>query len=117
MAAVDFMQKSLIQQELVPRDFASIKVVVEPPKPPARPTPPPPPPPASTSAATGSADTSVAQLREQLEVLRLQRKQVDGYIKAFQKQGQKDEVEMLQRSKFDIDLELARVERLLKASK
>ena len=116
MAAVDFMQKSLIQQELVPRDFASIKVVVEPPKPPARPTPPPPPP-ASTAAATGSADVSVAQLREQLEVLRLQRKQVDGYIKAFQKQGQKDEVEMLQRSKFDIDLELARVERLLKASK
>ena len=67
--------------------------------------------PAATPAATPGQAT---KLKEQLDVLKVQRQQVDGYIKAFAKQGQKDEVDMLRRSRLDLDMEIARVERQLK---
>ena len=119
-AALEFMQMCALQQAVIPKDVTAIKqaVTAPPPKPPTRPAsvaataaaP------AATGAASAGSDTA-RQLQDQLDVLRVQRKQIEGYIKSFQKEGQKDEVEMLQRSKLDLDVEMARVDRLLKAAK
>jgi len=106
-AAREFMQECALQQAILPKDVHSVVLAAPapPPRPAAKAAPPAPPAPPS------EAD----QLRTQLEVLHEQRRQIEGFIKTFKQQGQKDEVETLRRSRLDVDLEIARVEKLLKA--
>jgi len=103
-AAREFMQECALQQAILPKDVHSVVLAAPapPPRPAAKATPPAPP---------SEAD----KLRMQLEVLHEQRRQIEGFIKTFKQQGQKDDVETLRRSRLDVDLEIARVEKLLKA--
>jgi hypothetical protein len=102
LATLEYMQQCALDQALLPKDVNAIRLADPPPHPAPTPTP----------AAAPAPDP----LREQLEVLRVQRRQIDGYLADFQRQGQRDEVAMLARSRTELDLEIARVEQLIRTA-